>query len=108
MPSDAAQPIVRLSRVSKSFGAFRALNAVDFTARPGERVVVCGPSGSGKSTLIRCINGLETPEAGTVTVDGTVLTPATGSPASCSASRRSSATVLLIPKAPLPESRFRT
>ncbi len=77
MPSDAAQPIVRLSRVSKSFGAFRALNAVDFTARPGERVVVCGPSGSGKSTLIRCINGLETPEAGTVTVDGTVLTPAT-------------------------------
>ena len=77
MPSDAAQPIVRLSRVSKSFGAFRALHAVDFTARPGERVVVCGPSGSGKSTLIRCINGLETPEAGTVTVDGTVLTPAT-------------------------------
>ena len=39
----------------------------------GERVVVCGPSGSGKSTLIRCINGLERHEAGTITVDGITL-----------------------------------
>ncbi len=77
MPSDSAEPIVRISGVSKSFGDFRALNAVDFAARAGERIVVCGPSGSGKSTLIRCINGLETPETGTVTVDGLTLGPRT-------------------------------
>jgi len=73
MSSDDAATIVRLERVSKSFGTFRALDAVDFAARAGERVVICGPSGSGKSTLIRCINGLEIPEEGRVEVDGLTL-----------------------------------
>ncbi len=67
------QEIIRFDGVSKFFGDFRALNGVDFTARAGERIVVCGPSGSGKSTLIRCINGLETHDAGKITVDGTAL-----------------------------------
>ena len=63
--------------MSKFFGDFKALNSVDFAAGTGERIVICGPSGSGKSTLIRCINGLELPEAGTVTVDGIRLLPGT-------------------------------
>ncbi len=77
MPVQDAEPIVRMESVSKSFGDFRALKAVDFAAASGERIVVCGPSGSGKSTLIRCINGLETPESGDVIVDGVRLGPAT-------------------------------
>ncbi len=43
--------------------------------RRGERIVVCGPSGSGKSTLIRCVNGLEEHQRGSIVVDGVELTP---------------------------------
>jgi general L-amino acid transport system ATP-binding protein len=67
------QPIIRLEGVSKFFGTFQALKAVDLDVAMGERMVVCGPSGSGKSTLIRCINRLEQHDAGRITVDGTEL-----------------------------------
>ncbi|WP_347311258.1 amino acid ABC transporter ATP-binding protein [Defluviimonas sp. SAOS-178_SWC] len=77
MTTKDAGPIIRLDAVSKSFGDFQALKSVDFAAGSGERIVICGPSGSGKSTLIRCVNGLEMPEAGTVTVDGIPVGPAT-------------------------------
>ena len=60
--------------VSKFFGAFQALKAIDLTVETGERIVICGPSGSGKSTLIRTINQLETIQSGTITVDGIELT----------------------------------
>ena len=73
MPPDAAAPIIRFDGVSKFFGDFQVLKSIDFEAMSGERIVVCGPSGSGKSTLIRCINGLETYEEGTITVEGLVL-----------------------------------
>ena len=62
--------MIRLENVSKWFGAFRALRALDMTVDQGERVVICGPSGSGKSTLIRCIIGLEEHESGHIVVDG--------------------------------------
>jgi general L-amino acid transport system ATP-binding protein len=65
---------VRISEVSKWFGAFRALDDVSLDVRKGERVVICGPSGSGKSTLIRCINALERHDAGTIVVNGLELT----------------------------------
>ena len=72
-------PVIGVKDVSKFFGTFQALTAISLTVELGQKVVVCGPSGSGKSTLIRCINGLETHEAGQIVVDGTVLdnTPAT-------------------------------
>ncbi len=63
-------PVVELRRVSKSYGDFRALRDIDLRIERGERIVVCGPSGSGKSTLIRCINRLESFEAGELLIDG--------------------------------------
>ena len=68
-----AENYISISEISKSFGDFKALNNVSLTVGLGERVVVCGPSGSGKSTLIRCINGLEQHETGSITVDGIAL-----------------------------------
>lgn len=61
---------ISLTGVSKSFGAFEALKSVDLSVAKGERIVICGPSGSGKSTLIRCINQLESHEAGEIRVNG--------------------------------------
>lgn len=61
---------IEFSNVDKWFGDFQALNAIDLTIREGEILVICGPSGSGKSTLIRCINGLEGYDSGTVNVMG--------------------------------------
>jgi general L-amino acid transport system ATP-binding protein len=60
--------------VRKSFGDFEALRGVDLIVKDREVIVVLGPSGSGKSTLIRCINRLETHQAGRIVVDGIELT----------------------------------
>ncbi|ARF58715.1 amino acid ABC transporter ATP-binding protein [Streptomyces gilvosporeus] len=58
----------------KSFGALEVLRGIDFSVARGEVVCVIGPSGSGKSTLLRCVNLLEEPSAGRVTVAGTEVT----------------------------------
>ena len=71
------RPLVLLEGVQKSFGALQVLFDIDLTVQPGEVVVVIGPSGSGKSTLCRCINRLETIEAGRIEIDGREL-PAEG------------------------------
>ncbi|MBP3542357.1 MAG: amino acid ABC transporter ATP-binding protein [Clostridia bacterium] len=55
-------------------GKLKALQGVDADIRRGEVVVVIGPSGSGKSTFLRCLNLLETPSAGTVSVEGVDIT----------------------------------
>jgi len=63
--------IVRLERVSKAFGRGEmALKEFDLTVNAGEVVVVTGPSGSGKTTLLRLVAGLESPSAGTLSIDG--------------------------------------
>jgi ABC-type polar amino acid transport system ATPase subunit len=72
--TDPKTPLITMRDVSKYFGDFQALKAVNLDVALGERVVVCGPSGSGKSTLIRCINRLEAHESGEIVVDGTILT----------------------------------
>ena len=61
---------VDVSDVSKSFGAFKALNGVTLRVRPGEIYGLLGPNGAGKTTLIRLICGLLEAHAGTVTVLG--------------------------------------
>ena len=68
-------PLVEITGLCKWFGQFSALWDINLTVAAGEKVVVCGPSGSGKSTLIRCINQLETHEAGTIRVAGREVTP---------------------------------
>ncbi len=81
MAADTAKPMrvsdkvmIEMSGVHKWFGDFHVLKNIDLTIKEGERIVVAGPSGSGKSTLIRCINHLETHDAGKIVIDGIELT----------------------------------
>jgi glutamate/aspartate transport system ATP-binding protein len=66
----AEQPIIVLDRVSKSYGTSPVLRGCSTSVARGEVVVICGPSGSGKSTLIKCINGLEPYQSGSIRFDG--------------------------------------
>jgi len=68
-------PIVRMQKLHKHFGSLHVLKDIDLEIVPGEVVVVIGASGSGKSTLIRCINGLEEFQSGSLDVDGNTLLP---------------------------------
>jgi ABC-type polar amino acid transport system ATPase subunit len=69
MPATGA-PIVEARGIHKHFGALHVLKGVDLVVRERELVFVIGPSGSGKSTLLRCLNRLEEPSGGAITVDG--------------------------------------
>ena len=63
-------PMLSLEGVAKSYGRVPALRGIDLTVEHGEVVCIIGPSGCGKSTLLRCINFLEEPDEGTISVDG--------------------------------------
>ena len=71
--------MIQLAGVNKYFGQNHVLKDISLKVESGEKVVVIGPSGSGKSTMIRCMNHLEEPDSGTVTVDGIEIT-APGAP----------------------------
>src|SRR6266550_3756141 len=62
--------MITLSKVSKWYPNFQVLKNCSTHVEKGEVVVVCGPSGSGKSTLIKCVNGLEPFQEGSITVAG--------------------------------------
>ena len=62
--------MISIKNVSKWYGTFQVLTGCSTEVKNGEVVVVCGPSGSGKSTLIKCVNGLEPFQEGSITVDG--------------------------------------
>ncbi len=70
--------IVKMKGMNKYFGKLHVLKDIDLTVEQGEVVVIIGASGSGKSTLIRCVNGLEEFESGTLEVDGQKLAPKGG------------------------------
>ena len=65
--------IIIIANLTKRFGNIVAVNSLSLTVRRGEVVVVVGPSGSGKSTVLRCINHLEVPTDGDITIDGVHL-----------------------------------
>jgi polar amino acid transport system ATP-binding protein len=66
----AETPLVQVQALHKRFGKLHVLRGIDLSVRKGEVVVMIGPSGCGKSTLLRCMNGLETPSEGRVSVCG--------------------------------------
>ena len=66
----AEKPIVALKNVRKSFGTLEVLKGISIDVMKGEVFCIIGPSGSGKSTLIRCINGLNDIQGGSIFVQG--------------------------------------
>jgi polar amino acid transport system ATP-binding protein len=74
MPSDTnGGPMIRLEGLRKSYGQVEAVRGVSLEVRRGQVVVIIGPSGCGKSTLLRCINLLEEPSAGALSVGGRAI-----------------------------------
>ena len=62
--------MIEIRDVSKFYDQFKVLSQCSTSVAKGEVVVICGPSGSGKSTLIKCVNGLEPFQHGSIRVDG--------------------------------------
>lgn len=62
--------MIEIRDLHKNFGALHVLKGVNLNVKKGEVVVVIGPSGSGKSTMLRCINHLEVPTSGHITISG--------------------------------------
>jgi cystine transport system ATP-binding protein len=69
-PAADGVPLLQVSGLRKSFGDNHVLKSIDLTVRRGDVVALIGPSGSGKTTVLRCLNGLEVPDAGVVDVAG--------------------------------------
>jgi len=67
------EPLLAIQGLRKSFGDNEVLKGIDLQVQAGEVIAIIGKSGSGKSTLLRCINGLETFQAGTLNVDRQAL-----------------------------------
>ncbi len=65
--------ILEVNHLEKNFGATRVLKDISFTLEEGQALSIIGSSGSGKTTLLRCLNFLETPNAGTISVRGETL-----------------------------------
>ncbi|EPY13330.1 amino acid ABC transporter ATP-binding protein [Paenibacillus alvei] len=64
--------MIEVKKLGKSFGELVVFQDIDLQVRSGEIVVLIGPSGSGKSTLLRCLNGLETPDSGSIQIGDAV------------------------------------
>ena len=66
-------PVLEVNHLEKHFGGTRVLNDISFSLEKGQALSIIGSSGSGKTTLLRCLNFLETPNGGTITVNGETL-----------------------------------
>ncbi|MDR0253045.1 MAG: ATP-binding cassette domain-containing protein [Brucellaceae bacterium] len=70
----SSKPVaLKVENLRKNFGQVEVLKGISLEAREGEVISILGSSGSGKSTLLRCINLLETPTSGTVTISGETI-----------------------------------
>lgn len=66
--------MIIVENLNKKFGELEVLRDISETIHDGEKIVIVGPSGSGKSTFLRCLNLLERPTSGTITIDGVDIT----------------------------------
>ena len=66
-------PVLEVKNIRKTFGKTEVLKGIDFTLEKGGTLSIIGSSGSGKTTLLRCLNFLETPDEGSITVNGETL-----------------------------------
>ena len=66
-------PILEVQHINKSFGATKVLDDISFSLERGKALAIIGSSGSGKTTLLRCLNFLETPDAGRILVNNETL-----------------------------------
>lgn len=85
--------MISIRGLSKNFNGTAVLDGIDLDIAEGERVVIIGPSGTGKSTLLRCLNFLDQPDAGRITIGDVTLDAARASRAEILALRRRSAFV---------------
>src|SRR5438094_7201582 len=65
--------MILVEQLVKSYNATRVLHGIDHVQRASETVVLIGPSGCGKTTFLRCLNQLEIPDAGRITIDGVMI-----------------------------------
>ena len=65
--------MIKLEGITKSFGSLQVLKVIDLEINKGEIVSIVGPSGAGKTTLLQIMGTLDEPDAGTVQIDGTVV-----------------------------------
>ena len=65
--------ILEVRNIEKHFGATKVLNDISFSLEKGQAIAIIGSSGSGKTTLLRCLNFLEKPDKGTISVGGSVI-----------------------------------
>ena len=66
-------PVLDVQHIEMHFGATRVLEDISFSLERGQALAIIGSSGSGKTTLLRCLNFLETPDQGSIAVNGTVI-----------------------------------
>ncbi|MFC0480437.1 methionine ABC transporter ATP-binding protein [Gellertiella hungarica] len=71
---ETAPAVAEIRGVTRTFGSARALDSISLTVRKGEILGLIGRSGAGKSTLIRCLNGLERPDSGSIRIEGQEIT----------------------------------
>ncbi len=67
--------MIEIKRLYKSCGKVKVLRGIDLKVEESEVVVIIGASGSGKSTMLRCVNFLEKPQKGTISIEGKVIDP---------------------------------
>ena len=85
LPTASGQPpvtgdeVVKLSNIKRMFGTTPAVDDISLSVQRGEILGIIGRSGAGKSTLIRCLNGLERPDSGSVIIEGQEITGLTES-----------------------------